>query len=300
VRVRQLEAFVAVAETLHFGHAAERLHLSQSALSRQIDQLERELGVPLLLRDRRHVELTDAGAAYLEGLRAAMAQLTVAGRTARQVGSGELARLRIGHVDSSSYDVLPDALRRFRRAHHGVAISMVETGSLAIAERLRNGRMDVGLVRSDAGTEEVEDLLLLEEPFVAALPHDHPAAGEATVDPAALSDDHFVIVLRRSAPVVHDHVMAICGAAGFVPANVYEAAPLASALPLVAAGLATALVPRGLANHMAVPGVVYRPLTGTRPVLELRAAWRRADPSPLVATFVAALRDVAGRLYPQG
>jgi DNA-binding transcriptional LysR family regulator len=293
VRVRQLEAFVMVAEELHFGRAAELLHLSQPALSRQIDQLERELDVQLLRRDRRGVELTEAGAAYLEGLRAAIAQLKVAARTAQRVHLGEVGQLRVGHVDSSSYDVLPPALRRFRRALPAVGVSLVEGSSEAVVDGLVHQRVDVGLIRSAVEAEGLEDAVLLEEPYVAALPADHPAAAAEAVDPADLADDHFAVVLRQSAPLVHDEVLGICRAAGFTPSVAYTVAPLSSLLRIVGAGLATAIVPAGLVRHASLPGVVHRPLRDVTTALELRVAWRQGDPSAPVTTFVASLRAVA-------
>jgi DNA-binding transcriptional LysR family regulator len=294
MNIRQLEAFVAVAETLHFGRAAERLHLSQSALSRQITQLEQELGVVLLRRSRHGVELHPAGHAYLRGLREPLRLLERASDLARRTERGEAGELRIGHVDSSAYELLPAALRRFREARPAVSLTVEEASSGVILNGLIARRLDVGLVRPPIHPHVLQHQLVVEEPFVLALQQDHPLADHQTVELRALAGEDLVIPPRREVPELHDRIVQLCVGAGFTPNLAYEATPLASVLPVVAAGLGVALVPDGLSRHFRAPGLIYRPLHEQGATLELHVAWRRDDDAPLVRAFV----DQVARLRP--
>src|SRR5687767_2086529 len=170
MELRHLRYFVAVAEELHFGRAAVRLHVSQPPLSQQIKALEEELGVQLFQRTRRHVELTDAGRALLPEARAALEQAERAQRVAREAGAGARGRLVIGFVTSASYSVLPAAVRALRRAWPSVEVTLREMVPSAQLEALEWREIDVGLLRPPVDDARVEVEVVLEEPLLVALP----------------------------------------------------------------------------------------------------------------------------------
>ena len=251
--LRRLRYFVAVAETLHFGRAAARLNMSQPPLSRQIQQLEREMGTLLFRRSKRRVELTDAGSYLLDQARRMLAEAeTLAART-RRVESGEAGRLTLGFISSVDYSILPGLL------------APVDDTALAL-------------------------LPLLREPLVAALPADDPLArSRATLSLASLARRPFVIFPRPAAAGLYDAIVEFCRQAGFTPRVAQEAVQMQTIVSLVSAGLGVALVPASL-RDLRRRGVVYRRLREDSPRLTVLLAWRAANRSACLAQFVAAAR----------
>jgi len=289
VELRHLRYFVALAEELHFGRAANRLHIVQPALSKQILALERELGVELL--DRTHgVTLTPAGAVFYEEASAILDRVSEAVRSAQGTARGELGSLDVGFVGPAMWSVLPWILREHRRAHPNLRYRLFELGSPEQMERLRAGTLDVGFLRPIA----VDDALVFKpvwrEQFVVALADDHPLAGTGRIDLADLKDERFVVLPRRMAPNLSDTSLSICLSYGFSP-KVVEEGNSPSALVMVAMGLCVALIPES-ARNAGFKGITFRPLIRPTPEQDLAVAYRAEDRSPALRAFLATISSV--------
>jgi DNA-binding transcriptional LysR family regulator len=295
MELRHLRYFVAVAEELHFGRAAERLRIAQPPLSRQIRDLERELGTPLFERGPRGVELTPAGRAFLPEARLTLAQAERAQRTAQRAARGETGRLRVGFVDAATHSgILPDVLGFFRMHLPSIGLSLLEMDPPQQAEALRDGRIDLGLLESPP--PDADRWLHVEtvhaDPLVAALPHGHRLAGRARLSVADLAEESFVLFPRHVAPALYDDIIARCRSAGFSPRVVQEAAGWHTVASLVGAGVGVAFVPRSL-GELRQPGVAYRAVRDLRVDMGLSAVWKRNEKSPVRERFVTALKTVA-------
>ncbi len=287
----QLRYFIAVAERLHFGRAAQALHISQPPLSRAIRALEERLGVGLFARTRRRVELTAEGARFLEEARRVIGQLERAVQDLRSMASGERGRLRVGFVSLADYGVLPGLLKSYKSAHPRVALSLREMLSPEQAAALGSGELDFGLLLPPvSGEAGLEHLVVQRERFVAALPSRHRlarAAGKLSM--GELGGEPFVMVPREIAPGLYDIVRGLAARAG-IPLNVaQEAIQMQTVVSLVSSGLGVAIVPASVAN-LGRRGVVYRPLADRHPRLELWLAWPRAVLSAAAREFVAHAR----------
>jgi len=293
MELRHLRYFLAVADELHFGRAAARLHIAQPPLSRQIRQLEEELGFELFARTARRVRLTDAGRAFRDEARSLLGRLGDAVAASRRVARGEAGALAVGFVASATYGLLPRLYRRFRERLPDVALSLTEMSSAEQVEALRAGHIQVGLARPPVGDDALAVEPLAEEPLVAALPARHPLATAREVPLRALARDAFVLFPRQPRPGWIDVVQSACAAAGFRPAVAQEALELSTAVTLVAAGIGVTLVPAS-AQALRLAGVVYRPLRPPAPATSLLALTRADEPRPVVERFLEVARAVVG------
>jgi DNA-binding transcriptional LysR family regulator len=299
VELRHLRYFVAVAEELHFHRAAERLHMSQPPLSQQIRALETELGVELLRRNRRRVELTEAGGAFLVEARAILTSVQHAGDLARRVARGEIGKLSVGFVGSAMYATLPEILRAFRQRHPEVELQLRPFPTAPQLEALRDGRVDVGFLRPPVQRAGLEIETIQRETIVVALPTDHPLAGSPSVAISQLREETFVLLARTESPGVYDSLALTLSELAGNPRAVQEADDMQTLIGLVAAGIGVALVPISV-SLLERPGVAYRALSGRAPTVELALAWRSGPLAPVVAAFLAVAREMpAGRLSGQ-
>lgn len=285
MELRQLRYFVAVAEELHFRRAAARLHISQPPLSQQVRQLEEELGTQLLTRNRRRVELTPAGEAFLHDARAILGELDGAVGTAQRIGSGQAGRLRINFVGSALVSIIPAAVQAFRRDRPGVEVEMRERPTAEQLRAVRAGSVDLGFVRPPI--DDLDGLraeVVLREPTVAVLPSSHPLAGGARISMARLAGESLVLFPRSQAAGYHDLLISALARGGPPPRVVQYAPEMTTIIGLVAAGMGFSLVPASV-SRLGLDGVTYRPVTGA-PHSELVAVTRADDTSPLVRTFV--------------
>jgi DNA-binding transcriptional LysR family regulator len=285
VELRHLRYFVAVAEELHFRRAAERLHISQPPLSQQIRALEEEIGAPLLIRNRRRVELTAAGETLLREARTALAAVDHAYELTRRVARGEGGELSVGFVGSAMYGSLPEILGRFRARHEGVALTLHELPTLAQLEALGAGQIDVGFIRPPVDAPQLAVETIERESVVVALPERHALAKRRRLGVRDLREETFVLLARRESPGVHDSLEGAMAQLGGWPSGIQEVAEMQTVLGLVAAGLGVSLVPASVADSER-QGVTYRPLTGTKPTVELALAWRPEHRSPALARFL--------------
>jgi DNA-binding transcriptional LysR family regulator len=296
MELRQLRYFAVLAEELHFGRAARRLSLTQPPLSQAIQNLERELGVRLLERTRRHVALTQAGRAFLEEARQTLTRAARAAEQARRAGRGEVGRLAVGFLANTAYTLLPLVLRDFARAFPGVKLDLRELGIPDQLAGLRSGEIDVGLLRPPVQDAELLAETLLEEPFVLALPAGHALCALKRVPAKRLAGETFVLFPRAPGFVFGDLILGYCLRAGFTPRVAQEVNQTHAVVGLVSAGIGVALVPAS-AQKIGLAGVVYRPMREATPLAQVAIASRRADTSPVVAAFLTVARRAARQLW---
>lgn len=279
-----MKYFIAVAEELHFGHAAERLHMAQPPLSQQIKKLEEELGVQLLNRTKRKVELTPAGKLFLDEARLTLQQAERAQRIAKEAERGVRGRLRIGFVTSACYSILPAVIRRFRRENPFIDLELMEMIPSRQLKELENGGIDAGILRPPVESNCMTLETVLEEALVAALPITHPKAKQKAVDLKTLAEDAFVLFPWHHGPGMNDVIMEACHAAGFVPHVSYEPNEMQTILAYVAGGLGISLVPESLSSFHQ-EAIAFRPLRGRRFGMKLSLLKRIDDESVLVKKF---------------
>ncbi|MEU2798308.1 LysR family transcriptional regulator [Streptomyces sp. NPDC007117] len=291
MELRHLNAFLAVAEELHFGRAAKRLQMAQPPLSQQIRQLERELGVQLFHRNTRSVRLTSAGESFLEPVRTVLDDLDTAVRAARSAGTGEYGRVTIGFAGASSHETLPRLTRAVRAAHPGLELVMTgQTYANTALSRVADGSLDLGFVRLPVTRPGIAHRVIDEEDLVCALPSDHPLARSRAVPLAVLAGEPFVSFPANSGSTVRDAMTEACEGAGFTPRTVQEAPDSYTILALVAAGVGVTLTVTSV-QHIQQNGLVYRPLAG--PPIRLRAAlaWRADNPSAALRAVLAVAEE---------
>ncbi|WP_396899142.1 LysR substrate-binding domain-containing protein [Mycolicibacterium sp.] len=294
MELRHLRYFVAVGEELHFGRAADRLHIAQPPLSQQIRQLERELGVSLLTRTTRSVELTPAGRAYLQRAIEILDAVGDAGGQARRIAAGVEGRLVIGCVGSATYSLLPQLVRALGESLPGVEVGLRgEMLAPAQLEALRSGALDLALLRPPVVGEGIFTETVRRDRLLVALPTNHSLAGQTELTVAALRDEDFVVHAGHGRSTMSNLVENICADAGFVPRVRQEVSETSTLVTLVAAGLGVAIVPDPTAA-LDIAGVRYVPLAPAALGIDLVAAG--AQRSPLIDNVLAALRDVAHRV----
>jgi len=296
MELRHLRYFVAVAEELHFGRAAERLRIAQPPLSRQIKDLEREVGTPLFERVPRGVELTAAGQAFLPEARLTLAQAERAQRTAQRAALGETGRLRVGFVEAATHSgILPDVLGFFRVHLPAIGLSLFELDPLRQAEAFREGRIDLGILQGSMleSARWLREESIYTEPIVLAVPADHRLAGRARFTLASLAEEAFVLFPRQTDPALFDDIVARCRTAGFSPRVVQEATGWHTLTSLVGAGVGIGFVPKSISAFQQ-HGVAYRAVPDLSVQMMLSAVWRAGEKSPVRERFVTALRAVAG------
>ena len=293
LELRQLRYFVAVAEELHFGKAAERLHMTQPPLSQAIHALEDMLGTPLFVRNRRAVTLAPAGDALLPEARRMLAQAAeIPGLVSRAAG-GESGRLSLAFVSSADYSVLPPFLRNYRAEYPQVQIVLQEATSDVQVDDLLRERIDAGLIippLPEKALPILDYLKVLDEPLILAAPTGLDALREP--GPVWLKDlPHLPLIIfpRPIAPALHDAILAVFRAAGLTPEVGQEAIQMQTIVSLVSAGMGLALVPQSVSNLMR-PGVEYRALHDPTPLVETGLAWRRDNASPVLQGFLDLLR----------
>jgi DNA-binding transcriptional LysR family regulator len=283
--LRKLRYFVAVAEELHFGRAAERLYIAQPVLSRQIRKLEQEVGAELLVRSSRNVELTPAGARVLEEARSLLSAAEAAQRRLGDITRGE-ATLTIGFFVGDDFRAAREA---FSAEHPGVAIELLRIYWHDQTEALLDGRADVAFVHLPIDDQGLEVIHVRSEPRVAVLPIDHPAADRSELSIAELADDP-VIIQRGASPGWQSFHNVDPRPDGRHPRPGPAVDNVEEKLQHVAAGRAISFLPASVAAAVDQPGVVYVPVTDIPPI-EICLAWRADSSSALIAAFADCVKD---------
>jgi len=293
IELRQLRYFVTVAEEMHFGRAAQRLHMTQPPLSLAIRSLEAALETTLFRRNSRNVALTPAGLALLPEAQRILQQTAALPDLLRRASSGASGSLSLAFVSTADYSVLPSFLREFRETYPAVEIDLREATTDVQLEELIRGRIDVGLLippLPEKARLEIDYLPVLAEPLILAVPKGLPALrGKAKADLALLTELPLIVFPRRIAPALHDAILACYHEAGLTPHIGQEAIQMQTIIGLVSAGMGIALAPQSVSN-LKRPGVDYRPLVNRTPLVETGLAWRRDNTSPVLHAFLELLR----------
>lgn len=289
MELRQLRSFLAVAERLSFVRAAESLHLSQPALTAQIQHLEAELDVQLFVRNRRSVRLTDAGTLFVDEARATVERAQAAIDRVRSAARGETGALNIGFVSSAALEIVPHIVADFRALYHGVRLSLINLRTVSQVDGLLEGSMDIGFLRLPIAHPRLKITVIHREPFVVVLPRDHALARKRRFSLEALRHEPFVTYGRQWAPGFFDTTMHLCAQAGFSPRIVQETGEMYTAISLVAVGVGVAILPRSVVLAQS-SSVAIRPLPPVMGISEIGLATRADEASVLIRNFITLAR----------
>ena len=293
--LRRLKYFVTVAEELHFGRAAKRLHITQPPLSQQIQLLEHELDMMLFNRTRRRVELTSIGKVFLVEARALLQQSDDAVARTRRVQRGEAGRLSIGWMPWSVLTPLPFMIREFCQRFPEVHLDVHSLSAEGQLEALHEGTIDAGFVLwiSDFGlpsrTGPLKTEIVLKPPLVVVVPQNHRFASAGRVELADLTNEPYILFKRESGQVFYDYVISFYQRNGLRLNIRHEADHPSTVLGLVAAGLGITILP--FTSTHAIPGVVCCDLPAASPQLEIALTWRPQNESTLLANFTETIRN---------
>ena len=296
IDMRVWRQFLAVAEELHFGRAAQRLHITQPPLTQAIAQLERPLGVALFERTSRRVLLTPAGEALLPDVRELLVRAQALPARARAAALGEVGRVRLAFVSTAGFELLPAWVRAFRAQCPQVALELVEATGDAQLRMLEREEIDAGLLLHTPGNAPpgMAHLRVGTELLVLALPAHHALAGATALAWDAVLPEPLVVFPRRIAPSLHDAVFGIYHAARRQPQVAQEAIQMQTIVNLVSAGIGVAWVPESVVQFRR-SGVVYRtPAAAPRrkvPVCETGMVWSAGEVQPALARFIAFVRS---------
>ncbi|WP_421899985.1 LysR substrate-binding domain-containing protein [Maridesulfovibrio sp.] len=290
METRQLRYFLAVAEELHFGRAAKRLHISQPPLSQQIKKFEDELGVKLFQRNKRSVALTAAGVSLMRDVPNILHSIERAEANLLDAASGQGGRFTLGYIGPALETSLADIIREYKEQYPAVRLGLQEMFTNEQLKAVRNGELDAGIVR--LFRHDVSDLaceLFHRESYALVVPEDHLLAEREGVDVSDLSGEQFIFFPREEQPRLYDEWMKVFAEAGFVPDVVQEAARKSATVALVAANMGIGIVPESMARRRP-HGVVFKRLSGDFPVIELHLIHRKESSFPAVSNFIDAVR----------
>lgn len=290
MELRHLRYFLAVAEELHFGRAAARLHMTQQPLSRQIQSLEADLGVQLFHRTKRRVELTGAGQWLCVEARRILVDVDRTIHTLHRIDRGEIGQLRLCFSPFTLYGLLPELLKGLRHRYPEVEISLQELCTEDQVEALRSGQRDLGLLHPPIRDPALQLHPLPSEPFLLALPEHHPLADHDPISLEQLRGEPWIIHPREEGPVLYDQILGLFQRVGFSPHIVQQVIQPQTVLGLVSAGIGLALMPACL-RHLRRAGVIYRAVQQPTPILEFALAHRSDLDSPLLSSCLALLQD---------
>ena len=297
MELRHLRYVVMLAETLHFGRAAERLNLSQPPLSHQVRQLEEELRIKLFHRTKRQVQLTEAGRMFVQEARVILAQAAHAANLASRVDQGEVGQLTMGVAGPADAPIFVQILRTFAQKYPKVRIVLRNMSSLDQTHAISEERLHVGFVALPIDDAGLATETVMRQPIMIALPPDHPLAKCDRVPLTALSGEPQIMFGRSNAPRFFDVVLAACREAGFSMNIAHEVDNLYTACALVAAGLGVCLVPAGVQDSHSTSSMVLRPVTPSLPHVDMHIAlaYKPQSGNELVPLFVDVVRDVVRR-----
>lgn len=288
--LRQLLAFITVAEERHFGRAAERLNLAPSPMGRLIRALEDEIGTPLLERTTRRVDLTAAGAAFLPQARAVLAQLEQAASLARRTAHGESGRVRLGYMGAAQATLLPRLWRSLRATHPDVQLDVTELCTPDQRQALLSGDLDAGLMALPVWHDDLRALPLIRIPLLAALPAEHPLAAQSSLSLRELAQEEWLTCTPYATTLPPEQVQALCMAFGLVPRTRAVGGSESAVVARVAAGIGVTLVPQTLINPQQ-EGVRFVPLDD-HVTLDVGLVTRAAPDNPAVSALLRAAQDM--------
>jgi LysR family hca operon transcriptional activator len=295
MELRHLRYFVAVAEEGSLTVAAEqRLHTAQPSLSRQIRDLEFEVGVQLLTRSARGIELTAAGRVFLDHARLALAQVEAAGEAARRVAQPAKPTFALGFLTGQEMDWLPEAMRVLRDELPNIEVTVSSQYSPDLAAALMRGKLDLAFLRPELQAADLVYKLVAREPLVVVLPSDHRLASRDAIRPRDLVGEPFVTV-SQTAPVLRAIIDGYLKQSGIDITPAYEVDNLAMAVSLIASARGVALLPVYAQNFLPW-SVVSRPIEGGVPTIDLVVGYHKANTSPLLRLFLSRVDDMIARV----
>jgi DNA-binding transcriptional LysR family regulator len=297
MELRQLRYFVAVGEEQHYGRAAQRLRVAQPALSRQIQNLEEEIGFKLFERLPRGVKINAAGQSFLEDARRILQDLNDAAASAKRIGSGLSGTLRIGYVQSLSWHgVIPESLKHFREQRPDAELQLKPSSSAEQIPAVQSGALEAGFMYSMGKVAlELEQLQVGLVNLVLAIPAGHALAKLKNLRLKDLIDASFILFPRRASPVLYDRLMAECARGGLkAPRVVQESADESIMLSMVACGIGVAIV-SSASQWRHPPGITLSPVTDLNLQLPFVLIWRADNHSPLLSNFIADVTSVVER-----
>ncbi len=291
MELRHLRYFCAVAEEQSFTLAARRLHVSQSGVSGQVRDLEKELTVTLLRRNQRSVSLTPEGAVFLRAARDILERADRAMETVIRAAQGRYGTLSIGLCGPATAPFLPRLIREFRRKEPGVTLSLKDLDPAQQPEALVNREIDVGFTRGlpTALRGALRSEVLFREPLVAAIPRGHPLENAPSISLNELAQDRFVLYARESAPELFDAIVGLCKRARFSPRIVDNPRVWQSVLTMIEAGEGISLLP-SCVQHLRSRDVAFKPLRNRGCDVDVILAWRADDPDAIREGFLDLLR----------
>lgn len=294
MEIRHLRYFEALAATLNFSHAAQRLHVAQPELSRQIQQLENELGVALVDRSTRPIKLTEAGQFFYDQTLQLLSRVQQTVESTRRIGEGKRRRLSVGFVPSMLYGLIPQILREFSEAHDNLDVALVELTSLQQVRALQDGSIDIAFSRLSLANDGILHQVIDEEPVVAVMSVASALAKKKSLAMAELVKHTVVLYPAQPRPSFADEVLRHFRAHGHAVRHLQEANGLQTAIGLVAAGAGVSLVPASV-QRLQRDDVAYRPLAETNVTSIVVMSSRSNDTSPLLAELRQAMIDAYRR-----
>ena len=286
MELRHLRYFITVAEELHFGQAAEKLFISQPPLSRQIKELELELGVQLFLRNNKQVSLTDAGLYFKQQVDAIFTQLEEAKNIARQIDQNESGQLKIGYISSVYQPHLADVLMAMRGVFPYVTTSLFEVPTVTQIADLQQGNLDVGILRTPVHSEQLTLKTLFFDPFMVVLPASGPNINTQSELAAYVQGSPFIFFNKAFAPNYHEKLLEICARMGFKPNIVHEANNVHSILQLAEAGLGVSILPLSLRLQYSHLKLNFIGLQNIPVTTEVVLAYKKLNRNPALRWFV--------------
>lgn len=286
MEIRYLQYFLAVAEELHFGRAAERLHMSQPPLSQQIQKLEKELGTRLFFRTSRKVELTETGKLFLREARLILSQLENSINLVKKASEGRAGQLRIGFNEAAIDSFLSEKIRFFKKDFPEVDLSLCEMESSEQFEALREMKIDIAFPRLfHQNFDGLEYKVLQKEKYCLAINIKHRLAKRKTLKLSDLKSEPLIIFSKITNPLLHNWILSVCHGEGYFPYTIQEANNKFTALALVEAGIGVAFVPQ-LFMKIKRKNVSYVSIKSKLPVVELAAVWRKNSIPYIVNNFL--------------
>jgi LysR family hca operon transcriptional activator len=299
VELRHLRYFVAVAEEGSLTVAAERrLHTSQPSLSRQMRDLEYEVGAQLMVRSVRGIELTAAGKVFLDHARLALAQVEAARGAARRAAEPAKRSFALGFLTGQEMDWLPEAMRILRDELPNMEITVSSQYSPQLADALTRGKIDVAFMRPEAQTPDLAYRLVTKEPLVAFLPSDHRLAARDAIDPQDIVGETFIGV-SNTAPTLRVVIGDYLERSNLSIRPDHEVDNLAMAMSLIASTRGVALLPAYAQNFLPL-SVISRPLKGEAPTIDLVIGYHKANASPILRTFLSRIDDLSAPISSKG
>lgn len=291
--VRNAQAFIAVAEELHFGRAAARLHIAQPPLSRLIRQLESDLGVSLFQRNTRKVELTRQGQALLEPARELVMLSQRMREIVKQADLGETGHVSLGFGEAAANPIVGELARQVRHDYPGISLDLVNSQFWHVGlEKLLDGRLDLLIGRWDQIPAEVDSFVIFAEEELICLPDDHPLAKASSVSPAELAQEPWV-VLQGGNSHLPNRINQLARSGGFVPRVVQMAPDSSTLMMLVGAGIGITLSLESIRDNLPSHGVVFKPLVPRNEPLQVRMIWRRGEADNAIHRVIDIARELS-------